>query len=813
MRPGAPLDYSIMAEGKPGARILLVEDDAIIALAERRVLAGAGYEVEIAGEGAQGVGRALSSPFDLVLMDIDLGAGIDGGEASRRIRAGGGPPVVFLSSHSEESAVAKTKDAGGYGFIVKGSGDRVLLASVRMAIELASALRGLEESEERWASLAETAPDFILSIGPDRIVRSINRAPEGRKPEDYVGMDIAAWVLPEDGPAFARKLEAVFREGRVMRHIARAYDRTGSLRSYEAYIGPVFEGARAASATAVLRDVTVEGRLATGEPLRPEDKESLLRTAMASFDFAPVRELFRSFRELTGVLVSIVSTEDVIYATTGNTRVCETFHWKAKDSFAACVESNARGKALLDEGGGKGFVDYRCANGLRDIAKPLAIEGVHWATLFLGQFLYEDDELDEAACRERARQNGWGEDDYLAALREVPRYPRERIAGLMAFFDSLGSIVTSMAYGAYEGQLLARHAAEARAAAGEMDRRYRLLAENVGDVIWTLDPRAFAFTYVSPSITALRGLTVEEALAERVEESMTGESLARVRASMAELAERLAKGDPTAALARTGLYEQPCKDGSLKWIEVTTKPVFDASGALVEITGVSRDATARVLADSALKKALADKDRLYAELQHRVKNSLALIVSLLSLEAGSIEDEGARAPLEEAQARVRSVGLLYEQLYRTRSVEDIDLGAYLHELVRSVLDSPLGAQGIRLESDCASIRIATDRAVSAGLLLYEMAANAVKHAFPGGRGGRLRLALGLEGDTVRLCLEDDGVGLPAGFDLGSGKGLGSLLIAQLAVQLGGRAEAGPGIGGAGAGFRVLFPLAERSYSG
>jgi two-component sensor histidine kinase len=279
-------------------------------------------------------------------------------------------------------------------------------------------------------------------------------------------------------------------------------------------------------------------------------------------------------------------------------------------------------------------------------------------------------------------------------------------------------------------------------------------------------------------------------------------------ALIGRMTEMLAGGDARAADAMQNLLEQPCKDGSMKWVEVTTKPVFGESGELVEITGVSRDATARVLSDAALKRALADKDRLYAELQHRVKNSLALIVSLLSLEAGSIEDEAARGPLEEAQARVRSIGLLYEQLYRTRSVEDIDLSDYLPEVVRAVLDLSLSARGIRLETDCAKVRIATDRAVSVGLLLYEMAANAVRHAFPDGRSGRIRLALSLEAESVRLRLEDDGVGLPPGYDLKAGKGLGSLLIAQLALQLGGFTQAGAGIGGIGAGFAVIFPLID-----
>ncbi len=229
-----------------------------------------------------------------------------------------------------------------------------------------------------------------------------------------------------------------------------------------------------------------------------------------------------------------------------------------------------------------------------------------------------------------------------------------------------------------------------RTALGESDKRYRLLADNVGDVIWTIDPAAMRFTYVSPSIVALRGMTPEEAMAERLEDSMTPASLEKVKAALGDLAARLARGESIEGESLTDLYEQPCKGGGMKWIEITTKPVLDASGRVVEIAGVSRDATERVLADAELKRTLVEKDRVYSELQHRVKNSLALIVSLLSLEAGSIEIEEARAPLERAQVRVRSIGLLYEQLYRTRSVEDIDLGAYLPDVARAVIESPLG---------------------------------------------------------------------------------------------------------------------------
>jgi two-component system, cell cycle sensor histidine kinase and response regulator CckA len=136
----------------------------------------------------------------------------------------------------------------------------------------------------------------------------------------------------------------------------------------------------------------------------------------------------------------------------------------------------------------------------------------------------------------------------------------------------------------------------AEALVAQSERRYRLLAEHVHDVIWTLDLATRRFTYISPSITKLRGLSVEEALAEPLERSLTPESLARVGAVMARI------GTPEEENPHTAVYDQPCKDGSLKHVEITTVVVRDPAHRPVEVVGVSRDATARVDAQEALRK-------------------------------------------------------------------------------------------------------------------------------------------------------------------------------------------------------------------
>jgi two-component system cell cycle sensor histidine kinase/response regulator CckA len=131
------------------------------------------------------------------------------------------------------------------------------------------------------------------------------------------------------------------------------------------------------------------------------------------------------------------------------------------------------------------------------------------------------------------------------------------------------------------------------------ERRYRLLADNSLDVIWTMDLSTLRLNYVSPSIERLRGLTVEEALAEPLDESLTEESLARMGEIMARSL------GPGGASFHTGIFDQPCADGSLKHVEITASYIRDASGRPVEILGVSRDATVRVEAERALRESEA----------------------------------------------------------------------------------------------------------------------------------------------------------------------------------------------------------------
>jgi PAS domain S-box-containing protein len=146
--------------------ILLVEDEILIAMGEQMTLEKAGYRVVLAGSGEDAVRAVHINPdIDLILMDIDLGKGIDGTEAAAIILQDRDLPVVFLSSHTEPEIVEKTEKITSYGYIIKNSGDTVLLVSIKMAFKLIDAKANEKKKEkalEHTKALLSNAFDSSL---------------------------------------------------------------------------------------------------------------------------------------------------------------------------------------------------------------------------------------------------------------------------------------------------------------------------------------------------------------------------------------------------------------------------------------------------------------------------------------------------------------------------------------------------------------------------------------------------------------------------------------------------------------------------
>lgn len=188
--------------------------------------------------------------------------------------------------------------------------------------------------------------------------------------------------------------------------------------------------------------------------------------------------------------------------------------------------------------------------------------------------------------------------------------------------------------------------------------------------------------------------------------------------------------------------------------------------------------------ESRLAKSLEEKDVLLKELQHRVKNTLAIISGLLNLESFKVENEIAKKSFLNAQSRIMSMSKVYENLYQSEDLESVDLQKYIEDLVYSLHDIfVLNPSKIRFDVQLENIRLDLKRTLPLGLILNELLTNALKYAYPNESGGVIRINLAKSNDSVMLTVGDDGVGLPESVNIEKGNHFGYELIRSLTSQL------------------------------
>jgi PAS domain S-box-containing protein len=245
-------------------------------------------------------------------------------------------------------------------------------------------------------------------------------------------------------------------------------------------------------------------------------------------------------------------------------------------------------------------------------------------------------------------------------------------------------------------------------------------------------------------------------------------------------------------------------DGEYRWIADYGIPFRSEAEEFAGYIGYCFDVTERRLAEESLRQLVEQKEILMKELQHRVKNSLAVVSSLLGLEMAELSDAGAKKAFADARSRIRSVASIYERLYLSGKLDRVDLGVYIRDLSESLFKTYAPESGkIRLRAGFDDISLDTKRAVPLGLIVNELITNALKYAYPEGAAGEIRVELRKSGETVTLDVGDDGAGLPEGFEPKAGGGMGLNLVRMLTEQIDGRLDFRKG---KGTGFTVRFDL-------
>ncbi len=768
--------------------ILLVEDDSIMALSGKRVLEKYDYAVLVANTGESAITLFTDNPeVALVLMDIDLGDGIDGTETADLLLHIRQVPIVFLSSHTEPEIVEKTEKITSYGYVVKNSSNTVLEASIKMAFKL------FEANQLTLANEKHIARQL-------RYANALNQ--------------IAEIIISEDHP------EEILHQ--VNEIIATA------LESDRALIYDIF---------------FAENRIEALCELLTKNHPEVLSTKGKYTSLEMFGAAFKHIRETRQHL--------------------ESFADKVNPLFAGCE------------------------------ATEILHTRLHIKSLVWYPFAFDDHGYYLFTIYSILEKRVWTPEDLF-------------------FLESVAKQVSL----ALMKISLHREQLDVERALRTSNNYYRILTDNMKDVVWVIDTESLHYTYLSPSVSRLRGYTADEIMSAPVGKHLLAESADNYLTMVRECAEAFKQGAIAENDFRTIEMQLPCKNGSKVWTEIVASPRFNRESGHIEICGVTRDISRRKEVDEALRKSeaqlrsyfdlpiigiaitnlakewldvndcllnllgysweelvgltwadltypddleednvefekllrgeienytidkryvhkdghpiwvnigvgcvrkenelaidyvvaivtdiherkkaetevkqlLQDKELLLTEVHHRIKNNMSTIYWLLNLQADTMQDAAAIKALQDASSRIMSMMTLYNMLYKSNDTESLLASDYIGNLSQQILDNFPQSPQITMTVECGVFQLKAKQLQPLGILLNEIITNSVKHAFSGIDHPRIEISCQKNDDFISLTLADNGIGLPQSIDLGSPTSFGIQLITMLVLQLDGQLD-------------------------
>ena len=352
----------------------------------------------------------------------------------------------------------------------------------------------------------------------------------------------------------------------------------------------------------------------------------------------------------------------------------------------------------------------------------------------------------------------------------------------------------------------------AEAALRESEARYRTLIDQIPDYV--IVHRDGILLYVNPAAARDLGYNGSELIGRALTEFVTAEYHETIRAST----------DTRLAGATVEPYEVDirAKDGTQRTVLINgAQVIFDGKPAVLNVLTditirkaaedfmkrakeeledrvgertweltqaneqLAEEIRARNKAEKLITQSLEEKDLLLREIHHRVKNNLQIISSLLNLQSRSISDTRVLESIRDSQNRVRAMALVHERMYRSHEIAAIDIGEYIRYLTNQIFRFYNISQ-TQVEAVVTVDHIMTDidTAIPLGLIINELVSNALKHAFPEGRHGTIRIEGALLDDgRIRIVFRDNGVGMPSGIDWETTNSLGLRLVKSLTEQL------------------------------
>jgi len=801
--------------------ILIVDDEAIIAMEEAATLKNHGFHTIVAHTGEEAIEMAaVQAGIDLVLMDIDLGSGMDGTQAAEVILEHLDIPVLFLSSHTEPEVVEKTEGITSYGYVVKNSGETVLLASIKMAFKLHSAYIELKKHEERFSDLAQFLPETVFETDIQGRITFVNEPSLerfGYTGDEFIrGLSFLDILVPEEHPRgienFGKALRGELTG--MVEYTARKKD--GTRIPVMINTSVIFLNGRPAGLRGFLIDITRQKR---DEEVFKMYRHTIDQSSEIVFwltkegGFEYVNEMACRSLGYTREELMKMSLWDIgpslprgqweadmaryYKDRQGGSTVFETVH-RRRDGSEYPVEVRAQFLWFGDRPMHVAVVRdiserRRTEQALRESEErwQFAIEGtgdglwdwnaqtnsVFFSRQWKAMLGYKENEIGDSLDEWDSRIHPDDRKRTYADLNrhlegKTPIYSNEhRIRhknGDYIWILDRGKVVSRTPDGR-PLRVIGTHTDITERK--QMEERYTTFIHtaSIGFVIFDETGR---IREANDAYVQMIGYTREELLGMCIPDLEANFNMEETNARTIEI---LRKGSAQFETRHRR------KDGAIIDVEVSIKVLqYEYRRLFVLI----RDITEMKRAAANLEVALHEKEALFHELQHRMKNSLAMIISLIGLEMDRLENEAARGTLEGLRGRIDSLAYLYEFLSRSDMSTRVDLDEYIQSIASSLARTYIpDTSAIRTEIECEHMFANPKSATAWGLIANELVTNALKYAFPGEGEGTIRVRLQKSGDSMELSVSDNGAGPPDDFDLDKPKGFGTLLVKMLAGQL------------------------------
>jgi PAS domain S-box-containing protein len=839
--------------------ILLVEDEVLIAMTEAKDLSNEGYNVITACNGTDAIEKVsdIKNEIDLILMDVDLGKGIDGTKTAQEILKTNDIPVVFLSSHIEKSIVDKTEKITSYGYVVKNSSITVLNASIKMAFKLYEAHKELKknqkmilESEEKYRTLVENINDVIFKLDENGKFIYISPVIEylfEYSMEEIVGKNFMDYVHPDD---LGKLLES-------FKHTVKGFSEPSEFRvvdknGKERYVrssGRLIEKKEGRKEIiGIMTDIT--------EKKQSEEKlKAAFQQMHDIIEFLPdptfvidaEHKVFawnKSIEQLTGINKSDMIGKggyeyavpfynmkrpiliDLTYLTSDEIEKNYSYIKRIDDILYAET-------FIADLNDGKGVFLWGAASPLynttgekigaieviRDITERKQVEDalveninrfrLIWSESPIAIQLFDSDgKLLEANTayitmfgiindEELKRFNL---DDYPDIKGEVRNkllrgenvsftstYDFDSIARINSFkTDKKGIIfldiqitplLTNERITGYLVQLqdITKRIRTEKSLQSSIIKYKTLFESSPMGIIVTDDKGRI----VETNQTAKLVLNLKDQ-AESVSFDPEWNILLPDGSSMAEneyMKLFSLKNGLTVENTVIGIRKNA---DDTTWISVTSLPLhIDGYGVIITFSVIDKF---KQMEDEC-RQSVREKEIIMKELQHRTKNNIAIVSSLLKLEMDKSKDEHVRSVFQNSILRIQAILSIYEQLKITSSHETIDFKNYVEKTASLLVETYSFDSGrILLKTDIDLIHVEMNLAVPLGLILNEALCNALKYAYPSGRG-ELQIKLKGNDKSFMLSVSDSGIGMAPDSGSSDGNGLGLQLIKMLSKQI------------------------------